>query len=141
MMKQMMKAVLMTVGVLWLVAACRTTRTVERRTEHVENRSMAKVDSVALQAADSVLVLVEKSDSMVRIVERTVKWRERVKVQRDTVRVYLSNDTVVKMESVTEKPSRSPPHWKLRLAILGLATIAIIVVAVKSKIIKHFLQL
>ena len=141
MMKQMMKTVLMTVGVLWLLAACRTTRTAERCTEHVENRSMTMVDSLTLQAADSVLVLVEKSDSMVRIVERTVKWRERVKVQRDTVRVYLSNDTIVKVESVTEKPSRSPPRWKLRLVILGLVTIVILWVAVKSKTIKHLLQL
>lgn len=132
-MKQMMKVVLTMIGALMLLAACRTTHSVEARMAHVENRSTAKVDSVTMQATDSVMVLVEKSDSMVHIVERTVKWRERIKVQRDTVRVYLSSDTIVKVESVTEKTSRSPPHRKLRFAILGLVTIVIILMAVKSK--------
>ena len=97
---------------------------------------MSKTDSVMLQTADSVLVLVEKSDSLVRIVERTVRWRERVRTLRDTVRVYLSNDTIIKMESVTEKATRSPPRWKLTLALrLGLiALVAIAVLTIK----KHF---
>lgn len=135
-MKQIVKVVLTMLCVAWLLAACRTTSTVEKRAERVENRSTAKVDSVTLQTADSVLVLVEKSDSLVRIVERTVKWRERVKVQRDTVKVYLSNDTIIKKESVTEKTTRSPPRWKLYLA-LGLLTTALVAVMLQT-IKKHF---
>lgn len=135
-MKRIVKVVLTMLCVAWLLAACRTTNTVETRTEHVENLSTAKVDSVTLQTADSVLVLVEKNDSIVRIVERTVKWRERVKVQRDTVRVYLSNDTIIMKESVTENIIRSPPRWKLYLA-LGLLTTALVAVMLQT-IKKHF---
>ena len=137
-MKQIVKVVLMMLCVAWVLAACRTTSTVEKRTEHMENQRMTKVDSVTLQTADSVLVLVEKSDSMLRIIERTVKWREKVKVLKDTVRVYLSNDTIVKMESVTEKATRSPPRWNLYLAIVLLTTA---LVAVMLQTIKKLFKL
>ena len=137
-MKQIVKVVLMMLCVTWLLAACRTTNTMERRTERVENQRMTKVDSVILQTADSVLVWVEKSDSMFRIIERTVKWRERVKVLKDTVRVYLSNDTIIKMASVTEKATRSPPRWKLYLAIVLLTTA---LVAVMLQTIKKLFKL
>lgn len=136
-MKQIVKVILTMLCVAWLLASCRTTSTVEKRTERVENQSTAKVDSVTLQTADSVLVLVEKNDSMVRIIERMVKWRESVKVQRDTMKVYLSNDTIIMKKSVTEKTTRSPPRWKRTLAILGLLVIVLVAVKLLT-ILKHF---
>ena len=135
-MKQLLIVVLMMFCATWLLVACRTTSTVETRMQSVENQRMTKVDSMTLQTADSVLVLVEKNDSMVRIIERTVNWRERVKVQRDTVKVYLSNDTIIKMESVQTLPSRSPPNWKLflvsRIVLIALLAIAVLIIK------KHF---
>lgn len=135
-MKQILIVVLMMFCVGWLLVACHTTRTLESQMQHLENRQMMKVDSVTLQTADSVLVLVEKNDTMVRIIERTVNWRERVKVQRDTIRVYLSNDTIIKMETVQTQPSRSPPNWTLFLVsrIILIALLAIAVLIIK----KHF---
>ena len=47
----------------------------------MKTQRMAKADSVALHTADSVLVLVERGDSLVRIIERTVHTREKVKVE------------------------------------------------------------
>lgn len=136
-MKQILKAVLTVMMALWLLSACRTTSTVERRTERVEKQRMAKADSVALHTADSVQVLVERGDSLVRIIERTVHTREKIKVVRDTVVVYVQNDTIVKKVTVKEKSSRSPPRWKRTLAILGL--IMIVLVAIKLlTILKHF---
>lgn len=135
-MKQILVVILTMFCAGWMLVACRTTSTVETRTQSVENQRMTKVDSVTLQTADSVLVFVQKDDSMVRIVERTVKWREKVKVQRDTVRVYLSNDTIIKMESVQTQPTRSPPNWKLFLVsrLFMIALLAIAVLTIK----KHF---
>ena len=135
-MKQILNVVLMMFCAAWWLVACRTTNIEERRTQSVENQRMTKVDSVTLQTADSVLVMVEKDDSMVRIVERTVKWRERVKVQRDTVRVYLSNDTIIKKVSTRTQPTRSPPNWKLFLVsrLFMIALLAIAVLTIK----KHF---
>ena len=138
-MKQTLNVVLTMVMALWLLSACRTTNTVERRTEHVENKRTATADSVALHTADSVLVLVERGDSLVRIIERTVHTREKVKVVRDTVVVYTRNDTTVMVEPNREKTSRSPPRRILHLA-LGLLTI-VILMAVKFQIIKKTIKL
>ena len=136
-MKQILNVALTMIVVLWLLSACRTTNTVERRTEHVEKQRVAKADSVALHTADSVLVLLERGDSLVRIIERTVHTREKIKVVRDTVVIHARNDTIVKVESVREKTSRSPPRWKLYLA-LGLLTIAALVAIKFVTILKHF---
>ena len=142
-MKQILKAILTMVCMTWIVTACKTTShsTVERNTQNVERQWEAKADTLSEHTADSVLVYVERGDSIVRIIERKVHTRERLKVVRDTVVVYVRNDSIVKEEVVKEKTSRSPPHWKLRLVILGLVTIVILWVAVKSKTIKHLLQL
>lgn len=138
-MKQTLNVVLTTGVALWLLSACRTTSTAERRTEHVEMQRMAKADSVALHTADSVLVLVERGDSLVRIIERTVHTREKVKVVRDTVVINARNDTIVKVASVREKTSRSPPHWNWFLA-MGLLTIAALLAVKFLTLIKHFKQ-
>jgi hypothetical protein len=87
--------------------------------------------------ADSVLVYVERGDSIVRIIERKVHTREKVKVVRDTVVVYVQNDSIVKKEVVKEKTSRSPPRWKRILAILGLLVIVLVAVKLLT-ILKHF---
>lgn len=142
-MKQALKAILTMVCILLALAACRTSRhsTVERRTQNVERRWEAKADTMSEHTADSVLVYVERGDSMVRIIERKVHTREKVKVVRDTVVVYVQNDSIVKTETVKEKTARSPPHRKLYLALLGLVTIAVLVVAVKYQTFKKLLKL
>lgn len=136
-MKQTLDVVLTMMMALWLLSACRTTSTVERRTERVEKQRLAKTDSVALHTADSVLVLVERGDSLVRIIERTVHTREKIKVVRDTVVIQARNDTIVKVESLREKTSRSPPRLKLYLA-LGMVTIALLVAVKFLTLLKHF---
>ena len=138
-MKQILKAVLTMMCVVLMTTACRTSShsTVESRTQSVERQREAKADTVSEHTADSVLVYVERSDSIVRIIERKVHTREKVKVVRDTVVVYVQNDSIVKKEAVKEKTSRSPPRWKWTLAILGL--IMIVIVAVKLlTFLKHF---
>lgn len=136
-MKKTLNVVLTVTVAFGLLSACRTTGTVEKRAEYVETQRMAKADSVALHTADSVLVLVERGDSLVRIIERTVHTREKVKVVRDTVVVNARTDTIVKVESVREKTSRSPPRWNWLLA-LGLLTIAALLAVKFLTILKHF---
>lgn len=98
---------------------------------------MAKADSVALHTADSVLVLVERGDSLIRIIERTVHTREKVKVVRDTVVINARTDTIVKVESVREKTARSPPRWNWFLALV-LLTIATLLAVKFITLLKHF---
>lgn len=136
-MKQILNVVLTMMAAFGLLSACRTTSTTERRTEHAEMQRMAKADSVALHTADSVLVMVERGDSLVRIIERTVHTREKVKVVRDTVVINARTDTIVKVESVREKASRSPPRWNWLLALV-LLTIAALLAVKFLTILKHF---
>ena len=141
-MKKILKAILTMVCMAWIATACKTSHsTVERNTQNVERQWEAKADTLSEHTADSVLVYVERGDSIVHIIERKVHTRDRLKVVRDTVVVYVQNDSIVKEEVVWEKTSRSPPHWKIHLVILGLVTIVILWGAVKSKTIKHLLQL
>lgn len=129
-MKKMMKLNLAMVGAMWLLVACRSTShsTVEQQTRNVERQWVAKADSLTEHVADSVLVFVEKADSnIVRIVERKVRTREKIKVIRDTVVVYVRNDTISKMEAVKEKAKRSPPHWDF-LPALCLLTVALMAI-------------
>ena len=138
-MKQILKAVLTMMCVVLMTTACRTSShsTVERRTQSVERQREAKADTVSEHTADSVLVYVERSDSIVRIIERKVHTREKLKVVRDTIVVYVQNDSIVEKEVVKEKTSRSPPRWKWTLAILGLLVIVLVAVKLLT-ILKHF---
>jgi len=138
-MKQFLKTVLTMMCVVLMTAACRTSShsSVERRTQSVEHQREAKVDTVSEHTADSVLVYVERGDSIVRIIERKVHTREKLKVVRDTVVVYVQNDSIVKKEEVKEKTSRSPPRWQRTLAILGLLVIVLVAVKLQT-ILKHF---
>jgi hypothetical protein len=138
-MKQILKAVLTMMCVVLMTSACRTSShsTVERRTQSVERQREAKTDTVSEHTADSVLVYVERGDSIVHIIERKVHTREKLKVVRDTVVVYVQNDSIVTKEVVKEKTSRSPPRWKRILAILGLLVIVLVAVKLLT-ILKHF---
>lgn len=138
-MKQILKAVLTMMCAVLITTACRTSShsTVERRTQSVERQREAKADTMSEHTADSVLVYVERGDSIVRIIERKVHTREKLKVVRDTVVVYVQNDSIVKKEVVKEKTSRSPPRWKRTLAILGLLVIVLVAVKLLT-ILKHF---
>lgn len=129
--KKNLKLILPMACMAW--TACRTTShsNAESRMQSVERRREATADSVSEHTADSVFVLVERGDSIVRIIERKVHTRERVKVVRDTVVVYARNDTLVRVEAVRVETARSPPRRRLYLA-LGVLTIAFVAVIVRN---------
>lgn len=135
----MMKKVLIYLSVACVIGVtigCRTLNLhkVEERTHNVEHYLNSRIDSMSNHSADSVFVYVEHNDSMLRIIEREVRTREKVKVVKDTVMVYLQSDTIGKVVTKQEKTTRSPPHRKLML-VLGLFTI--VLVAVKLQTIKN----
>ena len=138
-MKQILKGVLTMMCMVWVFMACRTPihGTVESRTKNVDRQWTAKTDTVSERTADSVLVFVEHGDSIVRIIERIVHTREKVKVVKDTVVYYVQNDTVVKVAVAKEQASRSPPLRKLSLALLF---ITIVTVAIKLLTLKKHLN-
>ena len=130
-MKQILQSFLALIWLTLVFTACSTSNhsIVETKLHNVERQNEARADSVSEHSADTVFVVVEKDDSIIRITERKIHWREKLKVQRDTVRVYIQNDTINKMLSVMKQTQRSPPRCKQSLALL-LTMIALVAIAV-----------
>lgn len=140
-MKQTITGGMTIVCATWLVTACRTVRLNTESLSHSRSEERlfeTKADSLFCHTADSVFVLVEKNDSATHIVKKTIHWRERVKVQKDTVVVYVRTDTLSRETSVTEKSTRSPPAWKRHL--IASTILAAIAAAILFTIKKHLLS-
>lgn len=114
--------------VLLLCPACRSTTKlqsgVESRVEREETFVEAKVDSLIERVTDSVFVFVAKNDSMTHTLKETVRWKEKVKVVKDTVVVYVRTDTLNNAVEVVEKTNRSPPLRQPFLTMILWLTIA-----------------
>jgi len=135
-MKQILKSFLTVMWLAQVLMSCRTSDhlQVERSTQHVEHRREAAIDTVSEHSADTVYITVEKGDSSIRITERKVHWREKVRVQRDTVVVYARADTIVKTVSAKAQPPRSPTLLAplLALVLILTAVMAVLVFTIKQ---------
>lgn len=110
-----------------LLSACKSSvklqkSETQRLVSRLETSRAAKTDSLSEHKADSVFVLVHKTDSMLHLVKETTRWREKIKVVRDTVVVNVQADTVFVAKEVGKKTIRSPPSWKFSLALVLLVT-------------------
>lgn len=109
-----------------LLSACKSSTRLQSETVHLVNKKessvAARVDSVDERMADSVFVLVHKTDSMLHLVKETTHWREKVKVVRDTVVVNVRSDTACKTVTAEQRTIRSPPSWKYSFALILLVT-------------------
>ena len=109
-----------------LFSACKSSTRLQNETARLVSRKETamteRMDSTAERMADSVFVLVHKTDSMLHLVKETTHWREKVKVVRDTVVVNVRSDTVCKTVTAEQRTIRSPPSWKFSLALILLVT-------------------
>lgn len=135
-MKQIQTFLLTMMCMAGITMSCRSLshNTMKLRTYDTERQRKTTADSTGVHTADSVLVWVERGDSVVRIIEKEVHVREKVKVVKDTVFVFSKTDSIVKTESAQNETSHSPPHWKLYLALtlLTIALAAIILQTIKK---------
>lgn len=118
-----------------IFTACKTSERIsENRVSNEETFWQTETDSLIQRIADSVFVFVDRSDSMTHIIERTVHWREKVKVQKDTVVVCLRTDTLYTEKTVAEETQRSPPagRYSLAVVIFMIALIAIVLLTIKK---------
>ena len=88
-MKQLVKLSTMAMLCLFFVA-CQTTRQMSKA---YEEKTIAKERADTVIERDSVLIFVSQKTDTVKVVQREVRERERVKVQHDTVTV-VKTDTV-----------------------------------------------
>ena len=110
-----------------LLSACKSSAKLQksetqRLVSRLETSRAAKADSLSEHKADSVFVFVRQTDSMLHLVKETTRWREKVKVVRDTVVVNVRSDTVYRTATEEQRTIRSPPSWKFSLALVLLVT-------------------
>lgn len=90
----------LTIGFCLLFVACKT---VQLTSGKHEARTTATERGDTLMERDSLMVFVHEKNDTVRIVQREVKWKEKITVRHDTMTV-IKTDTL----RITEPRIRSP---------------------------------
>ncbi|MBP5374754.1 MAG: hypothetical protein J6Y38_00280 [Bacteroidaceae bacterium] len=114
-----------------LIVACKTVQLASNKYEGRVS-STEKADSLTVQ--DSVLILVYDRKDTVKIIERKIKLRERVKVQHDTLTI-IRTDTLVKIvEPTIRSPAKSVSILKTRLYTMFTTIVVFIIIFIILKI-------
>lgn len=122
----------LTIGLCLLIVACKTTQQISSK---YEERAITKERVDTIIERDTLMLFVHEKKDTVRIVQREVKWKERVKVQHDTL-IIMRTDTIIK---TVEPMIRSPasPLSKLKVwfnaTLTGFAIIIILTIILKFK--------
>ncbi len=114
-----------------LIVACKT---VQLASNKYEGRVSSTERADSLIAQDSVLILVYDRKDTVKIIERKIKLRERVKMQHDTLTI-IRTDTLVKIvEPTIRSPAKILSTLKTRLYIILTTIVTIIIIIIIFKI-------
>ena len=116
----------LTIGFCLLFVACKT---VQLTSGKHEARTTATERGDTLMERDSLMVFVHEKNDTLRIIQREVRWKERMTVRHDTMTV-IKTDTL----RITEPRIRSPDEYlsvsKVRRnAILASIIIIITIIA------------
>lgn len=114
-----------------LIVACKT---VQLASNKYEGRASSTERADSLIAQDSVLILIYDRKDTVKIIERKIKLRERVKMQHDTLTI-IRTDTLVKIvEPTIRSPANILSTLKTRLHIILTTIVTIIIIIIIFKI-------
>lgn len=120
------------IGFCLLIVACKTTQLTSKKYEG-RTTSVERADTFIEH--DSILMFVHESADTVRIVQREIKWKERVALRHDTLLV-VKTDTVFKtIEPLIRSPASflsSLRTW-LRVVLTAIVIIIIIIITFKIK--------
>lgn len=116
---------LLTIGFCLLMVACKTAQLTSKK---YEGRTTTTERADTIIERDTLMLIVHEKDDTVRIVQREVRWKERVKVEHDTLTV-VKTDTIVK---TIEPMIRSPasPLYKLRTWLRAILTATAIIILI-----------
>lgn len=119
------------IGFCLLIVACKTTQLMSKKYEG-RTTSAERVDSFIEH--DSLLLFVHESEDTVRIVQREIKWKERVTLRHDTLLV-VKTDTVFKtIEPLIRSPASTLSTLRTWLHVVLTAIVIIIIIIVTFKI-------
>lgn len=116
---------LLTIGFCLLMVACKTAQLTSKK---YEGRATTTERADTIIERDTLMLIVHEKDDTVRIVQREVRWKERVKMEHDTLTV-VKTDTIVK---TIEPMIRSPasPLYKLRTWLRAILTATAIIILI-----------
>ena len=115
--------------------ACQTTRQMSKA---YEEKTIAKERADTVIERDSVLIFVSQKTDTVKVVQREVRERERVKVQHDTVTV-VKTDTVrlTTHRNGSSATSLSKLKTGIKVVFAVFTTIIILSIIIKIKKLCH----
>ena len=117
----------LTIALCLLIVACKTAHLTSQK---YEGRTATAERADTLVERDSLVMFVHEKGDTVRIVQREIKWKERVTVRHDTLTV-TKTDTL----TVTEPKIRSPTqarsdYWQWLQTLLTKILIIIILITI-----------
>lgn len=119
------------IGFCLLFVACKTTQLTSKK---YEGRTTSAERADTFIEHDSILLFVHENADTVRIVQREIKWKERVALRHDTLLV-IKTDTVFKtIEPLIRSPGSSLSTLRTWLRIVLTAIIIIIIIIITFKI-------
>lgn len=120
------------IGFCLLIVACKTTQLTSKK---YEGRTTSAERADTFIEHDSILLFVHENADTVRIVQREIRWKERVALRHDTLLV-IKTDTVFKtIEPLIRSPGSylSTLRTWLRTVLTAIIIIIIIIITFKIK--------
>lgn len=119
------------IGFCVLIVACKTTQLTSKK---YEGRTTSAERADTFIEHDSILMFVHESADTVRIVQREIKWKERVALRHDTLLV-VKTDTVFKtIEPLIRSPASTLSTLRSWLRVVLTAIVIIIIIIITFKI-------
>ena len=119
------------IGFCLLIVACKTTQLTSKK---YEGRTTSAERADTFIEHDSILLFVHENADTVRIVQREIRWKERVALRHDTLLV-IKTDTVFKtIEPLIRSPGSSLSTLRTWLRTVLTAIIIIIIIIITFKI-------
>lgn len=122
---------LLTIGFCLLMVACKTAQLTSKKYEG-KATSTEKTDTVIER--DSLLLFVHEKEDTVRIIQREIKWKNRVTILHDTL-LSVKTDTIIKIaEPKIRSPSNTFSKVKSWINTILAAVVIIIVLIIILKL-------
>lgn len=116
---------LLTIGFCLLMVACKTAQLTSKKYEG-KATSTGRTDTVIER--DSLLLFVHEKEDTVRIIQREIKWKNRVTILHDTL-LSVKTDTIIK---IVEPKIRSPSSTlsKVKSWFNTILTVVVIIIVI-----------
>ena len=119
------------IGFCLLIVACKTTQLTSKK---YEGRTTSAERADTFIEHDSILMFVYENADTVRIVQREIKWKERVALRHDTLLVVKTDTVFNTIEPLIRSPASTLSTLRTWLHVVLTAIVIIIIIIITFKI-------